>query len=594
MRTMLSLLKIRKVGLFGGTYVSDDQPISHVSGGLQEGAHPYGDSQTDTSTEKPDVASQLPGEAHLVSNSNSNAVLSSTSERQDTGAETDEHHSNNQDEDVDDTMLSRLYIVASEGFKFPASRSITRRVRQLSLCDSSEVLMSQSPIGVCCTGFREMQGWAWVLGSSNSCNLTAELRPEDFLEIYASPYVFRPEDDIDSQLRRLSELEPSTISTDTLTKDAQPSAPSISQASTTSANIESTGAAVSSYLQCSHPLACMNLMPSTGAISPPSTAPATASLLGHVPAQAAAPFIPPGATLLPAVLAYPTAYLPPNSASSQGCAPWIPIAQLLQSGGTGFIGPTPTAGPVTPVAPVFSQSSNAASTTGKTTCTATSISTTICAPSSAPVTPLLLPPSAPGFFLYPAGVNGELHALPVAPINPTVGPLFPGPPAGLLNVPLVPPPRPPLPQPQLIRSSDGNTEEGTRKTVESVTSGPSKDKTPTSSGFFPAHYDGQHPTHIGGMCIQITSGLTANPIILFYFSIIETLTRLNGIEPYPLVQIPRASKSLMLVFFSPKEKEITDCGRPPTASKSSLRSYCHRIFIWIRAFFRSALANALF
>ncbi len=49
------------------------------------------------------------------------------------------------------------------------------------------------------------------------------------------------------------------------------------------------------------------------------------SLLGNVPtsnaaAGAAAPFLTPGATLLPAVLAYPTTYLPPTSAPPQGPA----------------------------------------------------------------------------------------------------------------------------------------------------------------------------------------------------------------------------------------------------------------------------------
>ncbi|KAL5961540.1 La-related protein 1, partial [Taenia solium] len=442
-------------------------------GTLQEKAYAFGDSQTtDSSAKKPDISGQGFNEANFISDSNSNAVLSSTLEHQGIGAETDEQHSSHQDEDVDDTMLARLFIVASEDFKVSGSRSIARRVRQLSLCDSSEILMPQS----------------------------------------------LAEDDIDSQLRKLSELGPGTISTDIPTKDAQSSAASVSQASTTSANVESVGAAVSSHLQCSHSLPYTNLMPSAGIISPSSTTPATsASLLGHVPTAVAAPCIPPGATLLPAVLAYPTAYLPPSSASPQGYGarglrlpqspptaslfyppPWIPINQLLQSGVNGFVGPTPTTVPVTPVAPAFSQSSNAASAGSKTTSTGTNLSTAVRAPNSTPMTPMLLPPSAPGFFLYPAGANGELHALPVAPINPTVGPLFPGPPAGVLNVPLVSHPRPPVPQPQLMRPSGGNTEGGTGKAPEQIISQASKGKTPTSSGFFPAHYDALHLTNIGG------------------------------------------------------------------------------------------------
>ncbi|VDK41186.1 unnamed protein product [Taenia asiatica] len=479
-------------------------------GTLQEKAHAFGDSPTtDSSAKKPDSGQGF-NEAHFISDSNSNAVLSSTLEHQDIGAETDEQHSSHQDEDVDDTMLSRLFIVASEDFKVSSSRSIARRVRQLSLRDSSEILMSQS----------------------------------------------LAEDDIDSQLRRLSELGPGTISTDIPTKDAQSSAASVSQASPTSANVESVGAAVSSHLQCSHSLPYTNLMPSAGIISPSSTTPATsASLLGHVPTPVAAPCIPPGATLLPAVLAYPTAYLPPSSASPQGCGarglrlpqspptaplfyppPWIPINQLLQSGVNGFVGPTPTAVPVAPVAPAFSQSSNAASAGSKTTSTGTNPSTAVRAPNSAPMTPMLLPPSAPGFFLYPAGANGELHALPVAPINPTVGPLFPGPPAGVLNVPLVSHPRPPVPQPQLVRPSGGNTEGGTGKAPEHRAFQASKGKTPTSSGFFPAYYDAPHLTNMGGAKRYRTLSTGANssrieePHVGFLFTKGEGSNRLQTVS----------------------------------------------------------------
>lgn len=116
---------------------------------------------------------------------------------------------------------------------------------------------------------------------------------------------------------------------------------------------------------------------------------------------------------------------------------------------------------------------------------------------------MLLPPSSPGFFLYPAGANGELHILPVAPINPAVGPLFPGPPAGVLNVPLVSHPRPPVPQPQLMRPSGGNIEEGTGKAPEPMTFQASTGKKPAPSGFYPAHYDAVHPMNIGGVCIAI-------------------------------------------------------------------------------------------
>ncbi|KAL5111322.1 La-related protein 1 [Taenia crassiceps] len=484
--------------------------VAPNGGGLQAKAYAFGDGQTAGIPEKPDFGGQALNEMHSISDSNSNAVHSSTLERHDTGAEPDEQHLGHQDEDVDDTMLSRLFIVASEDFKVSGSRSITRRVRQLSLCDSSEILMSQS----------------------------------------------LPEDDIDSQLRKLSELDSGTISTDTPTKDAQSSAASVSQASTTSANVESAGAAVSSHLQCSHPLPYTNLTPSAGIISPSSTTPVTsASLLGHVPTPTATPFIPPGATLLPAVLAYPTAYLPPNSALPQGCGarglrlpqspqtapllyppPWIPITQLFQSGANGFVSPTPTTGPV---APVFPQSSNATSTGSKTTSTVTNLSTSLRAPNSTPVTPMLLPPSAPGFFLYPAGANGELHALPVAPINPTVGPLFPGPPAGVLNVPLVSHPRPLVPQPQLLRSSGDNTEEGTEKAPEPITFQASKGKKPASSGFFPAHYDSLHLTNIGGAKRYRTLSTGANssrieePHVGFLFTKGEGSNRLRTMSDSP-------------------------------------------------------------
>nr|CDS15961.1 lupus la ribonucleoprotein [Echinococcus granulosus] len=461
-------------------------------GSLQEKTDSFGDSQTaDISVKKSDIGGQAFSEAHFVSDgSNSNAVLSSNSKHQDTRGETNEQRSSHQDEDVDDAMLSRLFIVASESFKASDSRSITRRMRQLSLCDPSEIPMSQS-------------------------------LPEDGMI-----------NDIDLQLRKLSELDPATISTDISTKDAHYSAASVSQTSTTSANVESTSTAVPPYLQCPVPLPYMNPMASAGVISSPSTASATsASLLGHVPTSATAPFIAPGATLLPAVLAYPTAYLPPNSASPQGCGargvrlpqpppsapllyppPWIPITQLLQSGANGFVGPTPALNPVTPIAPVFAQSSNATSTGSKTTSTGTNPSAAVRAPNSAPTAPMLLPPSAPGFFLYPAGANGELHALPVAPINPAVGPLFTGPSAGVLNVPLLPSPRPPVPQPQLVRPSGGVTEEGTEKAVEIMGTKGLKGKNPTSSGFFPAHYDAPNLTNVGGAKRYRTLSTGANSL----------------------------------------------------------------------------------
>ncbi|EUB63796.1 La-related protein [Echinococcus granulosus] len=476
-------------------------------GSLQEKTDSFGDSQTaDISVKKSDIGGQAFSEAHFVSDgSNSNAVLSSNSKHQDTRGETNEQRSSHQDEDVDDAMLSRLFIVASESFKASDSRSITRRMRQLSLCDPSEIPMSQS-LSVALTFTRRETGFS-DLKLSNDCDCIA--RPEDGMI-----------NDIDLQLRKLSELDPATISTDISTKDAHYSAASVSQTSTTSANVESTSTAVPPYLQCPVPLPYMNPMASAGVISSPSTASATsASLLGHVPTSATAPFIAPGATLLPAVLAYPTAYLPPNSASPQGCGARgvrlpqpPPSAPLLYPRANGFVGPTPALNPVTPIAPVFAQSSNATSTGSKTTSTGTNPSAAVRAPNSAPTAPMLLPPSAPGFFLYPAGANGELHALPVAPINPAVGPLFTGPSAGVLNVPLLPSPRPPVPQPQLVRPSGGVTEEGTEKAVEIMGTKGLKGKNPTSSGFFPAHYDAPNLTNVGGAKRYRTLSTGANSL----------------------------------------------------------------------------------
>lgn len=72
--------------------VPNDQLICHILGGsLQEKAYAFGDSQTtDIPPKKPGIGGQAFNETHLISDSNSNAALSSALEHQDTGAETDE------------------------------------------------------------------------------------------------------------------------------------------------------------------------------------------------------------------------------------------------------------------------------------------------------------------------------------------------------------------------------------------------------------------------------------------------------------------------------------------------------------------------
>lgn len=108
-------------------------------------------------------------------------------------------------------------------------------------------------------------------------------------------------------------------------------------------------------------------------------------------------------------------------------------------------------------------------------------------PSTAPI-----PPAAPGFFLYPAGTNGELHALPVAPVNPTANPLLTVAPVGMLNTSIGSLPRPPLMYSQSFPPSGdgvGVTGESFEKSTESTHSQISMVKIPTSSGFFPVNYD---------------------------------------------------------------------------------------------------------
>ena len=169
------------------------------------------------------------------------------------------------------------------------------------------------------------------------------------------------------------------------------------------------------------------------------------------------------------------------------------MAQLFQSGSNGFVNPT----------------SSVVSTGCKTPNIGANRSAALRIPNAAPI---LLPPTAPGFFLYPAGANGELHALPVAPINPTANSLPAGPPLGMLNTPLCPLPRPPLLNPQpLAPSGDGISApgDGFEKSIELTPSQASKGKNPTSSGFFPAHYDALNITNPGRVCYSFYSFMSS-------------------------------------------------------------------------------------
>lgn len=76
---------------------------------------------------------------------------------------------------------------------------------------------------------------------------------------------------------------------------------------------------------------------------------------------------------------------------------------------------------------------------------------------------------------------------------------------------------------------------------------------------------------------------------LLKFAFLALFIRQNGIEPYLLGRILHALKSLMLVFFSPKERGVVGFGRCLTACKSSFRN-CHHpisIGIWIHVFIPS-------
>lgn len=92
----------------------------------------------------------------------------------------------------------------------------------------------------------------------------------------------------------------------------------ILQSSSAISNSDSLVNTVPSHIPCRPPPPNVNPTSPGGAISSaPAAHASSSSLLGQVPAPATAPLIPPGATLLPAVLAYPTAYLPPTTASPQ-------------------------------------------------------------------------------------------------------------------------------------------------------------------------------------------------------------------------------------------------------------------------------------
>lgn len=371
--------------------------------------------------------------------------------------------------DLDDDMLASLFVVASERSSLPIALPHRRRTRQLSLSDP--------------------------------------LPEEGAIK------------DVDEQLRKLALDYGGSDQPEAIENGATPQVPVTISAPVTAADASSAGQqqpfmptvpSVPPFFNFMPPL----VGPAAGSGLIPSSAGTSASLLGQIPN--AAPMLPHGATLLPAVLAYPTAFLASPSNQQQGAcggtstrgpripqpnahmiypSQWACMPSMMPTGACGaLLGAS--------VAPVSSPA-----TTGAVTATTTtsrlpqqSVRPQKQASTVSQSPPLLMPPhpSASGYFLFPGGANGEFTALPLAPINPS--PMVPtGPPSGgMLNVPLVPPSqRPHVPtlttatQPAAAGDASLGGEESGDKAATTTSIPESKPpvKKLSSSGFFPAHYD---------------------------------------------------------------------------------------------------------
>ncbi|VDD75232.1 unnamed protein product [Mesocestoides corti] len=469
--------------------LNPDAPEFVPSAGLQahqRKANAFGDGQRPDVSLKPSVVEdQVEGEGPFAFEEfNSNASAPTSPEHRETRVQIEDKRRTRQisaEEDIDDTMLSHLLVVAP------------------SLCPS--VFPSRSNIA---GNTRDLSSQDFVAETEISRSL-----PEDGML-----------DDINSQLIQLAnEFCPPSTSVNGSEKTGMLTTGTSEVVD--SVNPEGVAAEAT-------PASFENLIPATGVASSLSTPTGTsASLLGNVPTSTAPPFIPSGATLLPAVLAYPTSYLPPASALPHGACgrgsrfpqpptaapllcppPWIPMPQFFQPIVNGFGTSTSTQSILSPCSaqpektgsnlsdPTNSSPSPTSLSTGtKATSSSADRPIVTCSPGVPTTTPVVISPAAPGFFLYSAGANGEFHALPVAPLNPSTGAPVSGTATGLINSAFVGLPRPLLPQQPLPFPPTGLDENS--KIVTEATPVTFKSKKPTPSGFFPGHYEARRPAHVG-------------------------------------------------------------------------------------------------
>lgn len=263
----------------------------------------------------------------------------------------------------------------------------------------------------------------------------------------------------------------------------------------------------------------------------------------------------------------PTLPPPPKPFLNYLLAPWLQMAQFFHSGANAFAAAQitspqpllPTAQPSSMVVtsptqvPVTSTAANASSQFSH---------SAIGVVNAPPITivhspkggrpqpmavnpPVMFPPSTPGYFLYPAGVSGELHALPLAPINavgvaagaamaphgaPLVGnPAFGGGSPRPLFPLLTPQPKTNLHEHQPVTMKN---EEGGFRRPRALTG-----KTPTASGFYPAHMDANNPLHYRPVSVKHpnlpSAECTAMPVVYLILCspcwIAQSFTRSQGL-----------------------------------------------------------------
>ncbi len=176
------------------------------------------------------------------------------------------------------------------------------------------------------------------------------------------------------------------------------------------------------------------------------------------------------------------------------------MAQFFQPGANAFVQAQPQP-LVAPAAQAVSQANQQQPTTNTNASLAGAAAPASSNPASAGAAgkgtqPMLFSPSAPGFFLYPAGASGELHALPVAPINATAGAAAAGSAgAGLMGPAFAAaaggPPKPLFP-PQAqapIHQQQQHVAPVIGEGVEAKKPRALTGRKPTASGFYPAHID---------------------------------------------------------------------------------------------------------